>query len=214
MIAVVDYDRGNLFSIARSLAHVGATFSVTQDAAEIGAADGVILPGVGAFGDAMAALESRDLVGVLRRVAGAGTPMLGICLGMQLLFSRSLEFGETEGLDIIAGEVRKLPLRDGGLRVPNVGWRKLDSVQPDPLLETIERDPMFYFVHSYVAFPDDREGVLATLPINGGDACVMVRQGSVAGCQFHPEKSGSDGLALLARFVAAVGVQKGATRAA
>ena len=214
MIAVVDYERGNLFSIARSLAHVGATFSVTQDGAEISAADGVILPGVGAFGDAMAALKSRDLVGVLRDVAAAGTPVLGICLGMQLLFSRSEEFGETEGIDIIPGEVRKLPTQKGGMRVPNVGWRKLDGVKPDPLLETFERDPMFYFVHSYVAFPEDSDSIVATLPINGVDATIMVRQGRAVGCQFHPEKSGLAGLALLTRFVAMVGAQQGATRAA
>ncbi len=214
MIAVVDYGRGNLFSIARSLAHVGATFAVTRDAAEISTADGVILPGVGAFADAMAALESRDLVAVLRDVAAAGRPMLGICLGMQLFFSRSQEFGETRGLDIIAGEVRKLPLKNGGMRVPNVGWRKLDKVRPDPLLEILERDPMFYFVHSFVAFPDDGGGIVASLPINGVDATVMVRRGPVAGCQFHPEKSGLAGLQLLARFAAMSGAQSGATRAA
>ncbi len=214
MIAVVDYDRGNLFSIARSLAHVGAPFTVTQDGAEIRAADGIILPGVGAFADAMAALRSRDLVETLRDVAAIGTPMLGICLGMQLLFSRSQEFGETKGLDIIRGEVRKLPTQRGGMRIPNVGWRKLDQARPDPLLETGEPAPMFYFVHSFVAFPEDRDRSVATLRINGLDAAVMVRQGAVVGCQFHPEKSGPAGLALLQRFAALLGGQKGAVRAA
>ena len=214
MIAVVDYDRGNLFSIARSLDQVGAAYSLTQDASEIRAADGVILPGVGAFGDAMAALESRNLVGVLRDVAAAGTPMLGICLGMQLLFSHSEEFGETEGLGIISGVVRKLPVQDGGMRVPNVGWRRLVGVREDPLLAMLEPDAMFYFVHSFVACPDDRDRIVATLPINGVEGAVMVRQGAVAGCQFHPEKSGSLGLALLARFVAILDARKAGARAA
>ncbi|MHA1572211.1 MAG: imidazole glycerol phosphate synthase subunit HisH [Alphaproteobacteria bacterium] len=214
MIAVVDYDRGNLFSIARSLVHVGASYSLTQDVAEIGAADGVILPGVGAFGDAMTALKNRDLVGVLRDVAAAGTPILGICLGMQLLFSRSEEFGETEGLGIISGKVGKLPMQDGGMRVPNVGWRKLCVAREDELLDVSGSDAMFYFVHSYVAFPGDDGEIVATLPINGIDACVMTRRGSVSGCQFHPEKSGLAGLALLARFVASVSAAKDVTRAA
>lgn len=214
MIAVVDYDRGNLFSIARSLVHVGAPYSVTRDAGEIGAADGIILPGVGAFGDAMAALKNRDLVGVLRDAAAAGTPILGICLGMQLLFSRSEEFGETEGLGILAGRVAKLPRQDGGMRVPNVGWRKLCIAREDELLARRESEAMFYFVHSYVALPDDAAEIVATLPINGVDACVMARRGAISGCQFHPEKSGSAGLDLLARFVASVAGVKGVTRAA
>ncbi len=214
MIAVVDYDRGNLFSIARSLVRVGAAYSVTQDAGEIGAADGIILPGVGAFGDAMAALRARDLIGVLGDCAAVGTPILGICLGMQLLFNRSEEFGETEGLGIFSGVVRKLPVLDGGMRVPNVGWRKLGIAREDELLERRDSEAMYYFVHSYVAFPDDGGEIVATLPINGVDACVMVRRDAVSGCQFHPEKSGSAGLTLLARFVTSVAGAKDMTNAA
>ena len=214
MIAIVDYGRGNLFSIARALAHLGASCVVTDTAAAIGSADGIVLPGVGAFADAMAALEDKGLVAPLQAAAAAGTPLLGICLGMQLLFGASHEFGRCGGLGLIGGEVRKLPARDGGIRIPNVGWRALDQVQPDPLLAGHGADDMFYFVHSYVPFPDDRRAIVATVPINGLAAAVMVRHDDVVGCQFHPEKSGPVGLALLRRYVCTIGLRKARTRAA
>ena len=214
VIAIVDTGSGNLFSIARALAHVGASVDVTDDAAAIRHANGIVLPGVGAFADAMAALGHKGLVAPLRAAAAAGTPVLGICLGMQLLFDTSHEFGRCGGLGLIGGAVRKLPARDGGMRIPNVGWRALDQVQPDPLLAGHGADDMFYFVHSYVPFPEDRRAIVATVPINGLAAAVMVRHDDVVGCQFHPEKSGPVGLALLRRYVGTIGLRKARTRAA
>ena len=209
MIAVVDYGSGNLYSIARALEHLGAGFAVANTPQMLGDADGVILPGVGAFGDAMEALRRMDLVEPLRQAARRGTPLLGICLGMQLLFSRSAEFGDHRGLGLIPGEVRRLPPPDNGadtVRIPNVGWREVRAVQAQPLvaepLLAGATDAMYYFVHSYAPVPDDPTHVAATLLINGAEVAVAVRRDNLAGVQFHPEKSGLAGLALLGRFVA------------
>ena len=190
-----------------------------DDAAAIRDADGIVLPGVGAFADAMAALDAKGLVAPLRATAAAGTPVLGVCLGMQLLFDASHEFGHCNGLGLIAGEVRKLPARIGGARIPNVGWRALCQARPDPLLGQhalgqLAPGGMFYFVHSYVPVPADHRAIVATLPINGADAAVMVRQDHLVGCQFHPEKSGPVGLALLRRYVDGVARRASAARAA
>ncbi len=192
MIAIVDYGRGNLFSLGQALLHLGAEHEITADPARIAAARTVMLPGVGAFGDAMSALRSLGLVEPLRAVAAAGTPLLGICLGMQLLATRSDEFGDHAGLDIIPGAVRRLPDGSGEdrVRIPNVGWRTL---RPS--------GEMMYFVHSYAPFPDDPAHVVETIDVNGVAVPVMIRKGNVVGCQFHPEKSGPVGLALLARLL-------------
>ena len=207
-IAVIDHGRGNLFSIARALDHIGASYRVTADPAAVAAAEALILPGVGAFRDAMAALTRAGLTEPITRAAEAGTPLLGICLGMQLLFDRSTEFGESDGLGLIPGRVERLPEGDGGreeTRIPNVGWRRLEvngvPGRYDPLTAAIAPGAMFYFVHSYVPAPEDPADVLATIPVNGRDAAVMVRRGNVAGCQFHPEKSAAAGLTLLKGFL-------------
>ncbi len=207
MIAIVDYGRGNLFSIARALDHLGARHTVADTPQAVGAADGVILPGVGAFGDAMEALDRAKMVTPLRDIAARGTPLLGICLGMQLMFSRSDEFGDHAGLDLIAGRVRRLSPPDGGVdavRIPNVGWRTIRWRRPDPLVRAAGDRAMYYFVHSYAPVPDDPAHVRATIALNGDDVVVVARRNNLVGVQFHPEKSGPAGLMLLGRFVASV----------
>ena len=204
MIAVVDYGRGNLFSLSRALEQVGAAYEVTSDPQRVRRADALVLPGVGAFGDAMRRLDERSLTGAIRQAAARGVPLLGICLGMQLLFDRGTEFGEHAGLGLIPGTVDRLPRPETGappMRIPNVGWRPLTPRRPHPLADTFGRGEMVYFVHSYVPYPEDPRDILATLPVNGIEAAVMVGRGTVVGCQFHPEKSGPAGLRLLAAFV-------------
>jgi glutamine amidotransferase len=199
VITIVDYGRGNIFSIAQALAHLGAPSRVTSDPAEIATADRIVLPGVGAFGDAMAKLDEHAIPPALAAAAGGGAAVLGICLGMQLLATTSSEFGAHAGLGLIPGHVRRLP-DDGPVRVPNVGWREL---RPGPgagrLSSGIGR--MMYFVHSYGFFADDPSDVAATIAMNGAEVPAVVRRGRIVGCQFHPEKSGADGLALLRWFL-------------
>lgn len=201
MIVIIDYGRGNLFSIEQALRHLRADYSVSGDPALIAGANRLILPGVGAFGDAMQTLFARGLVEPIRQSARRGIPLLGICLGMQLLFERSVEFGEHAGLALIKGSVGPLP--SGDMRVPNVGWRKLVPNLGNKMLEDVESDTMVYFVHSFVARPADPSVVAATIPFNGENATIAVASGNIAGYQFHPEKSGHVGLALLEKFVSA-----------
>lgn len=203
MIAVVDYGRGNLFSIGQALRHVGAEAELTSDPEVILAADRIVLPGVGAFADAMRGLRSRGLVNVLQEAASRGTPLLGICLGMQLLASRSEEFGSHDGLDLIPGAVRRLQRGEGekATRIPNVGWRRLRPNPKDPFIGSFEEAPLMYFVHSYVPFPDDPAAVAASIDVNGVEVAAVIRRRNVIGCQFHPEKSGPVGLQVLQRFL-------------
>ena len=203
MIAIVDYGRGNLFSIARALEKIGEEPLVTSSPDVLRRAQAVVLPGVGAFRDAMAGLDERRLGEAVRELAEGGVPLLGICLGMQLLFSRSEEFGDCQGLDLIPGAVCRLPAYSPGsdaVRVPNVGWRRLQPVGDCPLLQQVSAGAMFYFVHSFVPVPTSSKDVAGTLDLNGRRAAVMVRRDNIFGCQFHPEKSGPEGLALLRGF--------------
>jgi len=205
MIAVVDYGRGNLFSLGQAIRHLGATYEVTADPDRILAAERVVLPGVGAFGDAMQALTKRRLVEPLREVAARGTPLLGICLGMQLFASRSEEFGLHEGLDLIPGTVKRLPEggdRPDAVRIPNVGWRALRTAPEHPLLGDLPPRTMVYFVHSYAPVVDDPAHVAATIDVNGAEIAAVTNSCNILGYQFHPEKSGPAGLALLERFLA------------
>ena len=204
MIAVVDYGRGNLFSLGQALRHLGATYEVTADPDRVRAAERVILPGVGAFGDAMQALAKRRMVEALCEVAARGTPLLGICLGMQLLASRSEEFGVHDGLDLIPGTVQRLPEGNGSpgaIRIPNVGWRTLRPVAGDTFLGDWPPDSMVYFVHSYAPVVVDPTHVAATIELNGAAVAAVIHRDNMLGYQFHPEKSGPVGLSLLQRFL-------------
>ena len=200
MIAIIDYGVGNLFSLKSSLGMVGAQATVSGDAQVLAAADRLILPGVGAFGDARARLAQTGLDEVICREAARGKRILGICLGMQLLFERSFEYGEHTGLGLIPGEVVDMtPRLPSGLKVPHIGWNALHIQRPEhPLLRTVGQGEHMYFVHSFFA---DRCALdtLATTEY-GIELPAAVARGNVMGCQFHPEKSGAAGLRLLRAF--------------
>lgn len=203
-ITVVDYGRGNLFSLARALVHLDVHHLVTSSPSDVESADCLILPGVGAFKDAMLGLHDRSLVEPLKAAVARKTPLLGICLGMQILASRGEEFGSCEGLDLIPGTVKKLPEATRGadaVRIPNVGWRHIQAVRPDPFLGRLVDGSMFYFVHSYAPEVVDPAHVIATISMNGADIAAIIRREQIVGCQFHPEKSGLAGLALIKRFL-------------
>ena len=199
MIAIIDYGVGNLFSLASSLKSLGLETEVTRDAAAIRAADHIILPGVGAFADAMAKLEATGLVPVIKQEV-EHKPLLGICLGMQLLFEKSYEYGEHAGLGFIQGEVCPLEpdLADKSLKVPQIGWNALHIVKDDSLFQYIREGEYVYYVHSYYG-KNCTESTLATseysISVTGA-----VRAGKVYGTQFHPEKSGDTGLRILKAF--------------
>ena len=200
MIAVVDYGVGNLFSLASSLSAVGADAFVTGEADAIRPADKILLPGVGAFADAVKKLRESGLFSLLREEAREGKPLLGICLGMQLLFEKSYEFGEHEGLALIPGTVRPIAEQiPAGLKIPHIGWNALHFTGArHPLFRYIKDGDSVYFVHSYAAV-DCGDAVIATAEY-GAPLTAAVAKGSVLGCQFHPEKSGNVGLSILRAF--------------
>lgn len=202
MIVIVDYGIGNLRSLAKVFDRLRLPASVSCSAGDIAGASGLVLPGVGHFGAAMDELRKRDLIGPLTEaVAGHGTPILGVCLGMQLLFHGSEE-GDAEGLGWISGAVRRLvPPDDGGLKVPNMGWRSLIFRQPDPLFPDIGRAWRAYFVHGYHVTDVADDHVVATIDY-GGPVVAAVRSRHLMGVQFHPEKSHAFGRALLGAFAA------------
>jgi glutamine amidotransferase len=201
VIAIVDYGMGNVRSVLNAFERVApGAAGLVADPAGILAADRVVIPGVGAFRDAIAVLRERGLAQALRDVAASGRPVLGVCLGMQLLASRSSEFGEHTGLDLIPGSVERIAT-EPGLRIPHVGWNDLEVRTPDALLASLGPEPTFYFVHSYEFQPDDAAAVTAVTDY-GRPVTACVGAGNVFGVQFHPEKSGEDGLTLLKAFVA------------
>ena len=201
-VSVVDYGRGNLYSIEQALRKLGCDVEVTGDPAAILAAERVILPGVGAFGDGMEGLRSRGLVAPLKRFSETGRPLLGICLGMQLLLEESSEFGRHEGLGLVPGRV-SLFARTGAFKVPHVGWNVLKPAAnwADTALAGLPTDSFMYFVHSYVAEPARPEDRLAVTPYAGAEFCSVLRSRNIHGCQFHPEKSGEVGLCLIRNWL-------------
>ncbi len=201
MIAVIDYGVGNLFSLCRSLEAIGQQPVVTGDPALLRQADRLFLPGVGAFQDAIAKLRQTGLDQVIKEEAAKGKPILGICLGMQLLFEESLEFGQWEGLGLIPGKV--VPMEGvipADYKIPHIGWNALHFPPKDrhPLLGTVQEGDCVYFVHSFYATDCD-DAVIATAEY-GAELTAAVAKGNVMGCQFHPEKSGDVGLNILRTF--------------
>ncbi len=200
MIAIIDYGVGNLFSLESSFAFIGQKAVVTSDEAVIAKADRLILPGVGAFGDAAAKLRQTGLDRVVIREAKAGKPLLGICLGMQMLFEKSYEYGEHEGLGLIKGSIK--PIRDvipEGLKVPHIGWNALSfGEKKSPLFRYLKEGDHVYFVHSYYG-TDCADSTIATTHY-GAPLTAAVADKNVFGTQFHPEKSGEVGLAILRAF--------------
>ena len=198
MIAIIDYDAGNLKSVEKALLFLGQESVVTRDPETILGADKVILPGVGAFGDAMEKLHRFGLVDVIRQVTAAGTPFLGICLGLQLLFRSSDESPGVEGLGVLDGEIVSIPPKEG-YKIPHMGWNSLKIREGARLFQGIGQDPYVYFVHSYYLKADHPEDVAATTEYNV-PIHASVEHGNVFACQFHPEKSGDIGLQILKNF--------------
>jgi glutamine amidotransferase len=198
VIAVLDYGMGNLRSVQKALEHVGAEPEITHDAARIRAAEALVLPGVGAFPKAMEAVRDRRLDELIDERRAAGIPILGICLGMQLLFERSVELGGAEGLGLLAGEVRQLVAP--GLKVPQIGWNSVSWKRESPLTAGLSDPAAFYHVHSFA--PVASNGVVLGTADYGTEFVSAVAGDGVYGVQFHPEKSGPDGLALLRNFTA------------
>jgi len=199
MIAIVDYGVGNLFSLKSSLDAIGVESVVTSDAAVLRSADKILLPGVGAFEDAAKKLRDSGLAALIQELAEAGKPLLGICLGMQLLFEKSYEYGVHEGLGLIPGNVR--PIRDvipQDYKIPHIGWKALHFRGECPVFRYLKEGDCVYFVHSFYAADCD-DSVTATAEY-GAELTAAVARGNVYGCQFHPEKSGNVGLSILKAF--------------
>jgi len=200
MVAIVDYGVGNLFSLKSSFAAIGADAVVTSDREVLQAADRIILPGVGAFQDAAEKLRRSGLDTVIKQLAAEGKPLMGICLGMQLLFEKSYEYGCHEGLGLLKGAVR--PIKEvipADYKIPHIGWNPLIFKKSSPLLANIQEGDCVYFVHSFYA-ADCEDAVIATAEY-GAELTAAVADGNVFGCQFHPEKSGAVGLNILKAFV-------------
>ena len=199
MVAIIDYDAGNIRSVEKAVRYLGKEVTVTSEPEEILAADRVILPGVGAFGDAMKRLHAMGLVEVIRQAADRGTPFLGICLGLQLLFEKSEASPGVPGLGLLQGEILRLP-EHPGLKVPHIGWNSLKYPNPGRLFRGIPEDSYVYFVHSYYLKAQD-EGIVTATTEYGTLVHASVESGNLFACQFHPEKSSETGLTILENFL-------------
>ena len=203
MVAIIDYGAGNLMSVKKALDFIGAESEITMDKAKIESASHVILPGVGSFGDTMESMKSRGLVDTVKSAALSGKPFLGICLGLQLLFSESDESKGVNGLSLLNGKISSIP-KDMGLKVPHMGWNSVSVKQSDGIFKGIPDDSYFYFVHSYYLNGADDADIAATSQYGVEIQCA-VQSGNLCAVQFHPEKSGSIGLKLLKNFLALEG---------
>lgn len=203
-VTVVDYGRGNLLSVVRAFERVGAEVTVTDDAEAIAAAVRLVIPGVGAFADAMGELSRRNLIDPLKAYAETGRPMLGVCVGMQILFDSGEEFGEFAGLGLMPGRVTPIAGRSSmRLKIPHIGWNRLLPANEwdHTILAGLGEDPYCYFVHSFAAVPESDDVLLSQMAY--GDLCLTaaVRRENIWGCQFHPEKSGETGLKIISNFL-------------
>ena len=201
MIAIIDYDAGNLRSVEKALLSIGEDAIVTRDRDEILSADKVRRPGVGAFGDAMKKLGEYGLVDTIHEAVDSGKPFLGICLGLQLLFRRSDESDGVEGLSILPGEILRIP-DASGIKIPHIGWNSLKVKDDARLFNGLGENPYVYFVHSYYLKADDENIVAATTEYGGTLIHASVQKDNVYACQFHPEKSGGVGMQILKNFAA------------
>lgn len=199
MIAIIDYDAGNLRSVENALLFLGETPVITRDRNNLLKADKIILPGVGSFGDAMGRLQQYGLADIIRESAKKGTPFLGICLGLQLLFNSSQESPGVAGLGLLQGQILKIP-DSKGLKIPHMGWNSLEVAPGSALFKGIATGAYVYFVHSYYLQAENEEIVVASAEY-GVHIHAAVERGNIFGCQFHPEKSGQEGLAILKNFI-------------
>lgn len=199
MIAIIDYGAGNMQSVEKALRHLGCQCQITADPGELAAAQAAVLPGVGAFGDAMGQLRARGLEEPIRQFVSSGKPFLGICLGLQILFEESEESPGVKGLGLLRGRVLRLP-KESGLKIPHIGWNSLAVRKPGGLFAGVEGEPYVYFVHSYYLRAE--EDVVTATAEYGTTIHAAVQKGNLLACQFHPEKSGQVGLSLLENFKA------------
>lgn len=199
MIAIIDYGAGNLQSVEKALRHLGCQCQITADPGELAAAQAAVLPGVGAFGDAMGQVRARGLEEPIRQFVSSGKPFLGICLGLQILFEESEESPGVKGLGLLRGRVLRLP-KESGLKIPHIGWNSLSVGKPGGLFAGVEGEPYVYFVHSYYLRAE--EDVVTATAEYGTTIHAAVQKGNLLACQFHPEKSGQVGLSLLENFKA------------
>ncbi|PIR93152.1 imidazole glycerol phosphate synthase subunit HisH [Candidatus Falkowbacteria bacterium CG10_big_fil_rev_8_21_14_0_10_43_10] len=203
-IIIIDYGLGNLHSIKKAVDYFTKDWTVSGDPAAVSSARAVILPGVGAFAAGMKGLAERGLIGALREFAGKGKPILGVCLGAQMLLSEGHEFGAHQGLNIIKGKVVKFPELAKGVKIPHIGWNKIypakDSWQ-GTILQDVPAKSDMYFVHSYILQPEDKKNIFTLTNYEGYEFCSAVREENVYGCQFHPEKSGEIGLRIIKNFI-------------
>ena len=211
IIAIIDYEVGNIRSIFSAFEKVGATPKLTRDRQEILDADGMVLPGVGAYSHGMEKLKEYGLDAVIKDFAATDKPVLGICLGMQLLLSESHEFGHTEGLGLISGSVKQLHLLNPQVqKLPHVSWNELqkpNNVRWDKtIFEEIAPEEDMYFVHSFMAVPESESHVLSLTSYSDSQFCSSVKKGNIYGCQFHPEKSAEEGLKIISNFIRICGV--------
>lgn len=202
---IVDYGIGNLRSLSRAFEHWGAHTVISEDQREVETADALILPGDGAFGTGMDGLAVRELTASIKTFARQDKPILGICLGAQILFSWGLEFGKFRGLDLIGGKVVKFPKLANGEKIPQIGWNGIFSKQVDrwkgTILNSIPSGSDVYYIHSYIMVPRDKKNILAVSTYGGQEFCSVVKDGKIYGCQFHPEKSGDVGLKIINNFI-------------
>lgn len=201
-VVIIDYKLSNLFSVKHACEYVGLTPVISSDKEDLKNADGVILPGVGAFGDAVMNLEKLGLIDPIKDFVGSGKPFLGICLGLQLLFTESEEFGNTKGLGLIAGKVRKFsaPPHNVRMKVPHIGWNKIYSLSDSfnewgiSPLSGIADSTFMYFVHSYYVCPDNKEDIITSTNYSGFEFCSAIKRENIFATQFHPEKSANEGI--------------------
>lgn len=199
MVAIIDYGAGNLRSVQKAFAHIGTEAKITNKKEEILSADHVILPGVGAFGDCMNGIHTHRLDDCIHQVIENGTPFLGICLGLQLLFEGSDETPDVKGLGILAGNIKKIPNHEG-LKIPHMGWNSI-SIQPDSrLFANLPAEPFVYFVHSYYMVPKD-PSIISAVTTYGSTLPIALERENLFATQFHPEKSGETGLQILKNFI-------------
>jgi len=203
--SILDYGSGNLLSLQRAFAELGVKTGIIQRHGQIKKTDILILPGDGAFASGMKGIRKRHLTRSIKNHYRKGKPILGICLGMQILFTKGYEFGACKGLDIIAGKVVRFPeFKNKNVKVPHIGWNNLTANNINNKITILPKDDInlnVYFVHSYVCLPDDKKVILAQTEYGGYQFPSLVRKGNVFGCQFHPEKSGKDGMMILKKFV-------------